>query len=327
MKALDFFAGVGGFSRGLTDAGCEVAGHYERDAEACDSLRMQYDPAHVHQLDLAEPIELPHADLWAASPPCQPYSAAGSHGGADDPRDGYPHLWSLLEAHGAPTWLVVENVRNLLSPKHRARHRAIQAKMRRFFPWVSWLVLDAADYGVPQRRKRLITIAGPRPLMAPPPETHGPGRRHPHVTVAEALRLAPDCLVLGGGHNPNHAGDVRRYNDLTHRPSTTITAQMYGGAGNAGPFVVHEADDRAAWQGRRSWPDKPARTIGTKRNAYLELPDGNWRRFTWQECAILQSLQPGHIMGTSKTSCYRQAGNAIPPPLARAVVANIIQHA
>ena len=401
MTAIDLFAGCGGASTGLVRAGIRVIADYERDPDACATLAAA--GLHPVQRDLGDlsGSELPAVGLWWASPPCQPDSTAGKRSGADDDRDGWPHLLRLLaEAESAgrgAAWLVCETVRGILPPQ-RIRTEAHQRRadrwlgilgdLRQHFRWVEPRLLDAADYGVPQHRKRVICVCGPHPIDWPEP-THsgqtleedkqqglywgqafdGTDRvREPgsdgllaHVTMREALALGRSGHVIGGGHNPNHPGDERRYKDLTDRPLTTIAAQHGGGAGNAGPFV-----QRPDWWHRSCDPDHPSRTIGTRANASINTSpvdepaptvsateekgagarawtpgyrtDGGTinrascalalgtgrRRLTIEECLVLQDLAGHPVQGRTKASRYRQAGNAVPPRLAE-VVARAIQ--
>lgn len=111
---------------------------------------------------------------------------------------------------------------------------------------------------------------------------------------------------------------MRRYNDLTHRPSTTIAAQM---AGNAGPFVF-EGPAPCVTTTEVKGTRRPHGNGGHDRasDALWEGTAGTRRRLTVEECATLQGFPDGHPwQGRTKVSRYRQVGNAVPPALAQAV--------
>lgn len=240
MTGLDLFCGCGGASLGLSRAGVALVGAWDFDAAAIRGHRALLPDCPAHQADLSTVESLPAVDVWWASPPCQPFSAAGKRQGAKDERDGYPHLLRLLEASPRPTWLCIENVPGL------ARHvgaascgalfakpdscpgcylDAILRKLDRWFPVVESRILDAADYGVPQHRERHITVCGPARIQWPEP-THGPGRRLPYVSAGEALGLR----VFGGGTNPHgkDAAHERTLRELTDEPATTVPASDAG---------------------------------------------------------------------------------------------------
>lgn len=112
MIALDLFAGCGGASLGLVAAGLDLVGAYDHDRIAVRAHRALLPSCPVEQVAIEQLVELPVADLWWASPPCQPFSAAGARRGSRDERDGYPALLDLVWRH-RPRWLAIENVPGL----------------------------------------------------------------------------------------------------------------------------------------------------------------------------------------------------------------------
>lgn len=263
---LDVYAGAGGACLGLRRAGLVLVGSVETDPAACATLSavrgVQIAPCSDRAL-LQVPVgALP--SIWWASPPCQPFSPAGKGLGETDERNRWPTLLRAAKRH-RPTWLMTENVKGMLHKPHAEYSAWLKSELGALFPVVSLWVLDAADYGVPQHRHRVIMVCGPEPVEPPPP-THSAATldedkasgaywsqsfagympRSPgsdgllaHVTMREALGLGLEGTVLGGGTNPRmpDAEHQRTHADLTDRCSTTIAAQHGGSADNAGPFV------------------------------------------------------------------------------------------
>ena len=374
-NVIELFAGAGGAALGLHRAGLDALLHIEWDEDAASTLR-RADLGPVWQGDVREwtattAHHFKGTDLLWSSFPCQAWSTAGKRLGAQDERNGWPWTVDAIDAI-RPTWVACENVKGLTQHRKKANcdrngsHPedcpgcyllgVILPQLRERFEWVSWRVLDAADYGVPQHRKRLIILAGPHEVEWPE-ATHGPGAALPYVTMGEALgfdctvdhmrntpanprqeRVRPSSepspaiggkgnqiiRVIGGGSNPSRPGGKRTFRDLTDGPSTTIAAQVGGGAGNAGPFVV-------------KYLDKPAPTVNAgevKGSTLVNRTDGNprlnrascalhhdtgRRRLTVEECAILQDFPADHPWQGTKTSRYRQVGNAVPPRLAEVI--------
>jgi DNA (cytosine-5)-methyltransferase 1 len=353
MRCIELFAGAGGAALGLEAAGVHHLALVERDPDACAVLRAAglgpVVEADVRDLDTIQSVAGPSCDLLWSSWPCQPFSSAGLRMGAQDKRNGWPWTVDAIDRF-QPAWFMGENVRGLLShtgicpQPHPEPDRCprcyfdaiIMGDLRARFAHVGWWLLDAADFGVPQHRRRVIVWAGPAPLTPPAP-THGPGMfTRPWMSMGEALGLSSG-RVVGGGRNPQRRelAHTRNFRDLTDEPSTTVAATQVG---NAGPWVVAAGETGA---GMPRHVSESAPTIGTKGTAYLLRPaptvaagstgsacgqlsadaEARRRRLTVEECARLQDFPAGYPWeaARTKTSRYRCVGNAVPPTLARVV--------
>ena len=189
LTCVELFAGAGGASLGLHRAGFTSLLAAEWEPDACEAHRQaNFGPVwegDVREIDSELDLKKPPTLLWA-SPPCQAFSSAGRRLGAPDERNGWP--WTLdiidkMEAKGVkPTWVICENVPGLTF--HRADcprdeeedptdcpgcywERWIIPEFTKRYAWCDTGMLDAADFGVPQRRRRIFVIAGPQPLEWP----------------------------------------------------------------------------------------------------------------------------------------------------------------
>lgn len=337
---VDLFAGGGGVALGLRSLGLEAT-HVELDPDACATLRAA-GFADVIEADVREwdvglappwPVEL----LWA-SPPCQPFSAAGKRRGADDERNLWPATFEQIRRL-RPTWAIAENVPGLTTDPYF--WRVVVPTWRSLFPWTDEWELCSADYGTPQTRDRVFLVGGPRSRL-PPRATHSehPDRTGLPLWVSSGEALGLDGRVIGAGCPPHrsNAEHERNRRDITDEPAPTMTVAQVG---NRGPWVEPPAD----WWNRESLPSKPSRSVGTRGNASIRLArpaptvsstrggsggDGSEpflealgrRTLTVEEVGVLQDFPADHPwQGRTKSSRYRQAGNAVPVRLARAVVA------
>ena len=279
MDAVELFAGAGGAALGLHAAGVEHLRCIEWDKDAAATLAAAGFPAvcgDVRDLSLYAGLE---PDLGWSSFPCQCWSSAGKRLGPEDERNGWPWTVDAIDAM-RPRWFAAENVTGLLTHRGGCESRClgpeecprayfdlvILAQLRERFAWVGFRVPNASSFGVPQHRRRLIIVAGPRPIDWPAP-THGKpsgqcdlfGRSLlPWATVGEALGLIGQITRLPppsdrAGNQPRPTGE----------PSPTL--------GTFGLAVTHiRSEQRGA---ASSTVTTPAPTIGIGGSVYAHQGD------------------------------------------------------
>ena len=287
MKVLELFAGAGGAALGLEAAGYEHLACVEWDEDACATLKAAGLPVvrgDVRDLSLYEGMA---PDLLWSSFPCQAWSKAGKRKGALDERNMWPATVEVID-FTKPTWFVGENVVGLINHKgvcKRGRccvgkelcpnayfNRVILNDLRWHFPWVGWKVLDSADYGVPQRRRRVFIVAGPHPIDWPETTHQDPKKQvdmfdrglPPWRSVGEALGLTGE---LDSSRNSDN-------NPKQERPRPTAEpAPTINGKGN-----------------------QYLRVIGGGRNPQsAEVADkGNYRDLTDEPCTTIAASQIGN---------------------------------
>ena len=120
-----------------------------------------------------------NVDLVVGGPPCQPFSVIGHQRGKSDDRNGFPAFLSAVEKH-QPKIAIFENVRGMLY-RNRIYFESVCSELREFGYALSWNLLNAVDFGVPQNRERLIVVAHRKPWCFPVRNDNS------RVTVAEAL--------------------------------------------------------------------------------------------------------------------------------------------
>ena len=298
-RCVDLFAGAGGASLGLEQAGLRHTLLVELDPVACETLRwnswtpfegdVREVPGHV--LRAAMPVDL----LWA-SPPCQPFSKAGAkHGvrkGKEDDRNGFPWTFDVIDAVN-PTWVVLENVAGLRNSEYCEE---VKQELRSRFAWADIWELNAANFGVPQKRHRVFFVAGPefRRIPSPTQPNWSP--------CGEALGLPTGLRVVGGGSNPRKKGDARTYRDLTDEPCTTITAAEVG---NRGPWIVRGP--------------VPAKISSDELRSLAKT------KLTIKELAVLQGFPVDYRFAGTRAQQHRQVGNAVPPVVAKTIAERLME--
>jgi DNA (cytosine-5)-methyltransferase 1 len=169
MTFLDFCSGIGGFRLGLELAGYKCIGFCENDKFAVKSYRAMYDTKGEWYRDDVTKIkseEIPYADIWCFGFPCQDISLAGRKRGIDGKRSGiYFKIIDIIkgkEEKDKPTYLLIENVRNLLSINKGFDFARVLSELDKAGYDAIWQVLNSKDFGVPQHRERVYIIANLR---------------------------------------------------------------------------------------------------------------------------------------------------------------------
>ena len=162
MKFVDFFAGIGGIRLGLEQAGHECVGFCEWDKYARAAYKAMYDTEgewENHDVRTVKPYDVPDADLWCFGFPCQDISVAGKQKGLQEgERSGlFYEIMRLLAGRrkeDRPRWLLVENVKNLLSIGNGFDFARLLLEVGGYGYSIQWQVLNSKDFGVPQNRER-----------------------------------------------------------------------------------------------------------------------------------------------------------------------------
>ncbi len=302
MNVVSLFSGAGGFDLGLTMAGLNViwANDIYHDAVGTYEANLY---AHVDRRDIREihSSEIPDADLIVGGFPCQGFSVANWKRTVDDERNFLYREMARVIGDKQPQFFIAENVKGLASMEKGAVLAEIKNDFSDLGYKVSHVILNSADYGVPQTRQRLFILGvnksfntdiefPPKPTHAKPEIAKAAGLE-PWVTVGQALENIPEP---GETHNlKNHTGSkykLRFNGHLGHRyidpdkPSPTVTAR---GDDKGGVVVIHHPSNK--------------------------------RRMTVRELSTVQSFPLDFEFVGTNSSAYRQIGNAVPPLLGKAI--------
>nr|WP_289706531.1 DNA (cytosine-5-)-methyltransferase [Enterocloster clostridioformis] len=169
LTFLDLCSGIGGFRLGLEAAGHKCIGYCEYDKYARASYEAMYDTEGEWKADDVTKLrqgDIPYADIWTFGFPCQDISIAGKQRGLSGKRSGiYYSIIDLVKGKkesDKPTYLLVENVKNLLSVNGGFDFAAVLSEMDEAGYDARWQVLNSKDHGVPQNRERVFFIANLR---------------------------------------------------------------------------------------------------------------------------------------------------------------------
>jgi len=338
----------------LEQAGWETLAQIEMDADCATTLRAhaarkrKAKPRVVQgRLEDIEPAELRKSlalrrgeiALIAGGPPCQPFTTHGRRQGIKDGRAAgvFPRYLQFVREF-MPHAAVMENVDGILSAALSHRPLADRTKSRplrpdemkgSFLRWlvremarlgysVSWGLVEAADYGVPQFRQRalLIAVRGNQPCYLPPERPDAP-----RATLREALRDIADpgpvqplsarkrsvyALIPAGGN----------WRDLPQKLQVETMGAAYNATGG-----------KSGWWRRLAWDETSPTILGMPDHSSTGLihPD-EVRCLGLLECAAVQSFPRAMHFGGAARSQYQQVGNAVPPKLAKELGTHLMRH-
>jgi DNA (cytosine-5)-methyltransferase 1 len=302
MRIVSLFSGCGGLDLGLIQAGHEVIWANDIFADAVATYKRNIAP-HVDVRDIRSipSDEIPDCDVVVGGFPCQGFSMANMKRNVDDIRNQlYRQMVRVLQDK-QPKFFIGENVKGIASLGGGEILKRIIHDFEGIGYHVNWQVVNAADFGVPQMRNRIIIFGVRKDLgdinVPSLQKTHAnPSQAKslnlkPWVNVGQALSHFPDPDTINNIHNHTYSKYKLRFN------------------GHLGHRFIH--------------PDKPAPTVtgrGDEKGGVVVLhhPSNN-RRMTAREIAAVQSFPDNFIFEGTKTSAYRQIANAVPPLLGKAV--------
>ncbi|WP_049987952.1 DNA cytosine methyltransferase [Halobellus rufus] len=324
IKVLDLFCGGGGLSEGFLQAGYDVVAGVDANADFLATYEHNHEDALAIQADLGEvgpeeffaehPVERDEIDVVIGGPPCKGFSIAG-HRDPDDERNYLVGNFIDFVEFVQPAAFVMENVPGIKSMEGGDTLRAILEGFERAgYEKPAYETLNAADYGVPQNRRRVIFQGrrdGSRPTY--PERTHGPSKQatltgkrlEPYVTVEDALL---DRGTTGESQRP--------IEELPNHDETDHSAEMVERIAEVEPGDSLYESYGDSW--RRLPRDEPSITIKENHNAPFIHPVED-RVGTVRECAILQSFPDDYVFQGPKSTQLKVVGNAVPPGLSKAI--------
>lgn len=304
--AVSLFSGCGGSDSGLADAGFEVLMANDILGYAAETYL-----ANLPETDyVVKPVEevkaFPQADLLVGCYPCQGYS----QGGARVADRGINYLFTefgrALRAI-KPKAFIVENVSGLMRADNQALFQRQLRNFRSAGYRVVWELLRAEDFGVAQERRRVIIVGIRSDIDATyqfPLPTHGVDGGRGLVTIGEAIAGLPEWPEGEFNDEPFHWYYMsrNRRRDYGELSKTIVSRSRHMPLHPMSPPLVHTGPDR-----------------------YEFAFEGPARRFSYREAACLQGFSSGMIFPETRGmhSRYKVVGNAVPPPLFKAVAMNL----
>jgi DNA (cytosine-5)-methyltransferase 1 len=309
-KIASFFAGCGGSDLGLLGGFDFLDNHYTKnpieivyandiDKDAVVTYRHNFGE-HITCNDIRniQPSDLPEFDILVGGFPCQTFSMIGQRKGLDDPRgELYYEMTRILKAK-KPLAFIGENVKGLVNLRKGAIFQQIISDFESVGYNVAWKILNASNYGIPQKRERVFIVGFRKDLST---SFKFPEPSNILVPLGKVVQLNFDDKYIfseravQGLKNSNKAFNKGRVQNLD-APSNTINSHLAKVSLN-----------------------------GTDPVLAIDIEKDIYRRFTPLEAARIQSFPDTFEFPVSEYQAYKQIGNAIPPVLMWQVTKEIIK--
>lgn len=325
MKAIDIFSGPGGMTIGMKKAGLVPLASVEKRKDAVDTYTAHTPEADHYCDDIRNISFLKYrnkAEVVFGGPPCQPFSTGGLRRVTTDPRNMMPAFIRVLD-EVQPRAFVIENVPGLATKSRINYLGEILRDLSNLGYKLSWRILLASDYGVPQKRKRLFIVGMKDAFFWFPIPTHGPTATKPHIPSSSVI-----SIKKANGEPPNCPVIFAKYPDPRRSP---YAGHVYNGGGrpidlnapchtvlaSAGGYKTHWVDTqniapvytKHLREGGKPWQG--------------EVPGA--RRMTVRESALIQTFPENMEFAGKSSSQYTQVGDAVPPLLAEAIGTSLLE--
>lgn len=291
LKCVDLFCGIGGFHQAAINLGHEVVFACDIDEEACRAYSANYGLEPAGDITSIGSEDVPDHDLLFAGFPCQPFSIIGQRQGLSDPRGTLFYEALRIIRDKRPRGIILENVKQLTTAQGGKVLAVILESLHDLGYSVDHRILNALDYGLPQKRERTIIVATLGCTDFP-----WPTERAPMTPLADLLETNPD---------PKHYVSEYIRNTKNHHQTLPSPAMWHENKG--GNISSH--------------PWSCALRAGASYN-YL-LIDGK-RRPSPREMLRLQGFPDSFKIACNDGQTRKQAGNAVPVPLVQSVMERLV---
>lgn len=332
IRTLSLFSGAGGLDIGFHDVGFEIVESVEIESKFCKTLELnsgkgkRFENSTVNCIDINEytPHHLGNIDFIIGGPPCQTFSAAGRRAngvlGTTDARGILFKEYVRLLKELQPVGFLFENVYGIIGAQRGEAWKEILKSFSEVGYRLYYRIVDAADYGVPQHRERLIIVGLKEGKFKFPRPTHGPD------SIDDEPFYNAETAVMGVAltEEENKSGIGGRYGALLDDIPPGLNYSFYTEEmGHPTPIF--------AWRSKfsdflyKADPNQPVRTIKASGGAYTGPFHWENRFFAYSEYKRLQTFPDDYEISGNKQIAVKQIGNSVPPQLARMMALAIRQ--
>ena len=320
LNIASFFSGAGGLDLGFKQAGFDIifANEFDKDIWATYEHNHPETTLDKRSITLINESDVPDCDGIIGGPPCQSWSEAGSRRGIEDKRGQlFFDFIRILEAK-KPSFFLAENVSGMLAPRHKDALENIKNTFLEAGYDLHFKLLNAADFGIAQDRKRVIFIGFRSDLNVDysfPEPTQEP--KHLEDIIKDLEHNAVPALNKS---KPNPDVEIANHEYMTGGFSSMYMSRNRVRAWDEPSFTIQA--------GGRHAPIHPSapKMIKLEQDKFMFSPKGEYRRLSVRECARIQSFPDNFIFKyTDVNHGYKMIGNAVNVDFAQILAESILR--
>ena len=320
LNIASFFSGAGGLDLGFKQAGFDIifANEFDKDIWATYEHNHPETTLDKRSITLINESDVPDCDGIIGGPPCQSWSEAGSRRGIEDKRGQlFFDFIRILEAK-KPSFFLAENVSGMLAPRHKDALENIKNTFLEAGYDLHFKLLNAADFGIAQDRKRVIFIGFRSDLNVDysfPEPTQEP--KHLEDIIKDLEHNAVPALNKS---KPNPDVEIANHEYMTGGFSSMYMSRNRVRAWDEPSFTIQSGGRHAPIH-----PNAP-KMIKLEQDKFMFSPKGEYRRLSVRECARIQSFPDNFIFKyTDVNHGYKMIGNAVNVDFAQILAESILR--
>jgi len=309
LKICSFFSGAGGLDRGFEEAKFKIIYANEFDKSIWETFEKNFPktPLDKRSITQINPLEVPSCDGIVGGPPCQSWSEAGALRGINDHRGQlFFDYIDIIEAK-LPKFFLAENVSGILAARNRSAFINILGRMAKLGYNVTFSLLNANDYGVPQDRQRVIIVGYltqfEKIFIPPKPDDK-------KLVLRDAIYDLRKSVVPAAEKNKSNSKQkIANHEYMTGGFSTIFMSRNRVRNWDSPSFTIQAGGRHAPIH-----PQAPEMvTFGINDKRFVLGKENLYRRLSVRECARIQTFPDDFIFYYSKVADgYKMIGNAVP---------------
>ena len=316
---VSLFSGAGGLDLGFHNAGFSTVWANEYDKTIWDTFRLNFPETHLETRSITEvnENEVPGCDGIIGGPPCQSWSEAGAGRGIDDARGQLFNDYIRILNAKKPKFFLVENVSGILAPKHSDSFKGFLKDFESAGYQVSWKLVNANDYDVPEDRLRVIIIGFRNDLgkkfVFPEPNKVKP-------VLRDAIGDLPKALPALDKNKANVELSIPNHEYMTGGFSPIFMSRNRVRSWDEPSFTIQAGGRQAPLH-----PQAPKMLkLEKNKQVFVESQEHLYRRLSVRECARIQTFPDNYTFLYKDVAVgYKMIGNAVPVKLAEALAKEI----